>query len=159
MFEGQRKDEIIINVYKKHWIFILQKIIFLLIALICMFLVICYELHVIFFYSSLLLLAFATIYLILNLIPLYYTYYAVTNQRIHYVNHKSIFNRSILDIDYDDIDNITLSNAGILNTIFNTSTINISFSAGELIIHKVKNSERMYNDIQDLLAVKKGNNA
>lgn len=154
MFEGQRNGENIINVYHKHWIILLPKIFILLILFILYILTIKFNLNSFISLFVLILNLIYFLYLLKLLIPIKYTYYIITNQRIHYVNQKGLFKRAVMDIQYHEIKQIAIYNNDIIDNLLNLPIIEIELSNGKLIIKNVAHSEEMYNIVQEQLANK-----
>ena len=81
----------------------------------------------------------------------YFSIYIVTNQRIRQISQRGLFKRSVVDLGLDKIQSISYGVNGIRAGLMGYGTIVIQTAVGDLVISMVKNSEKIYNDLQNLI--------
>lgn len=81
----------------------------------------------------------------------YFSIYIVTNQRIRQISQRGLFKKSVVDLGLDKIQNISYGVNGIRAGLMGYGTIVIQTAVGDLVISMVKNSEKIYNDLQNLI--------
>ena len=81
----------------------------------------------------------------------YFSIYIVTNQRIRQISQRGLFKKSVVDLGLDKIQSISYGVSGIRAGLMGYGTIVIQTAVGDLIISMVKNSEKIYNDLQNLI--------
>lgn len=80
----------------------------------------------------------------------YFSYYLVTNERVRQVLQKGIFRKTVVDLGLDKIQSIKYDVPGIWAGLFGWGTVLIRTSVGNMTISRVKNPEKIYNELQDL---------
>lgn len=81
----------------------------------------------------------------------YFSIYIVTNQRIRQISQRGLFKKSVVDLGLDKIQSISYGVSGIRAGLMGYGTIVIQTAVGDLVISMVKNSEKIYNDLQNLI--------
>lgn len=81
----------------------------------------------------------------------YFSIYIVTNQRIRQISQRGLFKKSVVDLGLDKIQSISYGVSGICAGLMGYGTIVIQTAVGDLVISMVKNSEKIYNDLQNLI--------
>ena len=81
----------------------------------------------------------------------YFSIYIVTNQRIRQISQRGLFKKLVVDLGLDKIQSISYGVNGIRAGLMGYGTIVIQTAVGDLVISMVKNSERIYNDLQNLI--------
>lgn len=81
----------------------------------------------------------------------YFSVYIVTNQRIRQISQRGLFKKSVVDLGLDKIQSISYGVSGIRAGLMGYGTIVIQTAVGDLVISMVKNSEKIYNDLQNLI--------
>lgn len=81
----------------------------------------------------------------------YFSIYIVTNQRIRQISQRGLFKKSVVDLGLDKIQSISYGVNGIRAGLMGYGTIVIQTAVGDLVISMVKNSEKIYNDLQNLI--------
>ena len=81
----------------------------------------------------------------------YFSIYIVTNQRIRQISQRGLFKKSVVDLGLDKIQSISYGVSGIRARLMGYGTIVIQTAVGDLVISMVKNSEKIYNDLQNLI--------
>lgn len=80
-----------------------------------------------------------------------FSIYIVTNQRIRQISQRGLFKKSVVDLGLDKIQSISYGVSGIRAGLMGYGTIVIQTAVGDLVISMVKNSEKIYNDLQNLI--------
>lgn len=78
----------------------------------------------------------------------YYSIFIVTNQRIQQTSQTGIFGKSVIDLSLSKIQNISYNIPGFTGELFRFGTIVIQTYVGDLIIDRVEYPERTYNKLQ-----------
>ena len=81
----------------------------------------------------------------------YFSVYIVTNQRIRQISQRGLFKKSVVDLGLDKIQSISYGVSGIRAGLMGYGTIVIQTAVGDLVVSMVKNSEKIYNDLQNLI--------
>ena len=81
----------------------------------------------------------------------YFSIYIVTNQRIRQISQRGLFKKSVVDLGLDKIQSISYGVSGIRAGLMGYGTIVFQTAVGDLVISMVKNSEKIYNDLQNLI--------
>lgn len=81
----------------------------------------------------------------------YFSIYIVTNQRIRQISQRGLFKKSVVDLGLDKIQSISYGVSGIRAGLMGYGTIVIQTAVGDLVISMAKNSEKIYNDLQNLI--------
>ena len=81
----------------------------------------------------------------------HFSYYLVTNQRIRQVRQKGLFRKTVVDLGLDKIHSISYEVPGIMGGIFGYGTLLIQTQVGDMTISMVRQPEKTYNVLQDLV--------
>ena len=79
----------------------------------------------------------------------YFSVYIVTNERIRQVLQKGLFKKTVVDLSFNKIQEISF-HTGFMGGIFGYGTIIIQTGAGDVKISTVPDAEKVYNKLQDL---------
>lgn len=79
----------------------------------------------------------------------YYSIFIVTNQRIQQTSQTGIFGKSVIDLSLSKIQNISYNIPGFTGEILGFGTIVIQTYVGDLIVDRVHKPEEIYNKLQD----------
>ena len=79
----------------------------------------------------------------------YFTVYVVTNQRIRQITQKGFFGKDVIELQLSKIQNISYNIPGFSGEMFKFGTIVIQTVVGDLIIKNVEHPEKIYNKLQD----------
>jgi len=149
-FDGQRDDEIVLFVFRRHMI-AMRKGFYLLVVPLTITAIppLVWSDNLELF---LLPLAGFTIGLVLffyHFILWYFTVYIVTNQRIRQVTQKGFFGKDVVELRLSKVQNISYNIPGLSGEIFKYGTIVIQTFVGDLVIHNVEHPNKIYNKLQD----------
>lgn len=149
-FDGQRDDEQLLFVFRRH-ISAMRKGFYLLAGLFAISALPFfiwqnnYELlflTVVGFVVGLLLFLY-------HFILWYFTIYIVTDQRIRQVTQSGLFGKDVIELRLSKIQNISYNIPGFSGEIFKFGTIIIQTFVGDLVIKKVEHPDEIYNKLQD----------
>ena len=152
-FEGQRDDEELLFVFRRHMIAMRKGFYLFLIP---------------FALSSLPVFIWPTV-LEIYWIPLggfvlglllflyhflmwYYTIYIVTDQRLRQVTQHGFFGKDVVELSLSKIQNISYNVPGLSGELLGFGTIVIQTYVGDLTVNKVEHPEKIYNKLQDAVA-------
>ena len=149
-FDGQRSDEQLLFIFRRHIISMRKGFYLLLIPLVIT------AIPPLIWQSNLELFLLPvgglTIGLILfayHFILWYFTIYIVTDQRIRQVTQKGFFGKDVIELRLSKIQNISYNIPGFTGEIFQYGTIVIQTFVGDLVIHQVEHPDKTYNKLQD----------
>ena len=153
-FEGQREDEQLLFVFRKHIIamrkgFYLLFIPFALSAIPPLIWQTTMELFLLPIAGLLIgLLLFSY-----HFIMWYFTVYIVTDQRLRQVTQHGFFGKDVVELRLSKIQNISYNIPGFSGEMLGFGTIVVQTVVGDLIINKVDHPEDIYNKLQDAVAI------
>lgn len=149
-FEGQRPDEELLFVFRRHIIAMRKGFYMLLIPFAVS------ALPPLIWQDNLSLFLLPVIGLVIGLILFsyqfilwYFTVYIVTNQRLRQVTQKGLFGKNVVELRLSKIQNISYNIPGLSGELFKYGTIIIQTYVGDLVIHKVEHPSEVYNKLQD----------
>ena len=79
----------------------------------------------------------------------YFSFYLITNQRLRQVRQKSLFKKTVVDLDLENIQSASFGVPGLFGSMFNYGTILVQTSAGDLVLSMVSHPETVYNEIEN----------
>ena len=149
-FNGQRDDEEVLHVFRRHLIAMRKGFYCLLIPFAVS------AIPPLIWQSKLELFLLPIAGLIIGLILFsyhflmwFYTYYIVTDQRIRQVTQKGFFGTDIIELQLSKVQNISYNIPGFFGEVFHFGTIVIQTFVGDLVIRNVDHPEVTYNKLQD----------
>ena len=81
----------------------------------------------------------------------YYSIFIVTNQRIQQTSQSGIFGKSVIDLSLSKIQNISYNIPGFTGEIFGFGTIVLQTYVGDMVIDLVDHPGEIYNKIQKVI--------
>ena len=149
-FEGQRKGEELLFVFRRHMIAMRKGFYMLLIPFaISAIPPLIWQTQLELFLLPIGGLVLGGILFAYQYIMWYFTVYIVTNERIRQVTQKGFFGKDVVELNLSKIQNISYNVPGLSGEMFGFGTIVIQTIVGDLIIHKVEHPEQIYNKLQD----------
>lgn len=149
-FEGQRSGEEVLCVFRRHILTSFKGVLFFL------FMSVFGVLPMLIWKDNSQMLLIWVAFIIIGLLGMLYSYilwyfsfYLLTNERLRQVRQKGLFNRSVVDLDLDNIDSVSFGVAGIFGTIFNYGTILVQTEAGDLTLSTINKPEMVYNELEN----------
>ena len=152
IFDGQREGEEVQFVFRRHFLTAKSGVIFLiLMIMIGVGLTLLWPNNMMIFETFLALILVGVLGFLYSYMLWYFSIYIVTNQRIRQVSQRGLFKKSVVDLGLDKIQSISYGVSGIRAGLMGYGTIVIQTAVGDLVISMVKNSEKIYNDLQNLI--------
>ncbi len=151
-FEGQRDDEEVEMVFRRHIIALRKGFYMILIpfAIGSIPALLFPQLFWLFF-VSLGCLAFGIVLFFYYWLGWYYTYFIVTNQRLRQVSQSGLFGRGVVDLGLNKIQNISYSIPGFSGEVLGFGTIVIQTYVGDLVLDRISHPDKIYNKLQDAI--------
>ena len=81
----------------------------------------------------------------------HFSVFIMTNQRFIQVVQKSFFNRSVSDINLNQIQSMNYKIAGIEETLFSFGTIVLQTYIGEIELHDIHHPDKTLRTMQDIM--------
>lgn len=152
-FEGQRDDEQLLFVFRRHPIAMRKAYYLLLIPLVigCIPPLI-WQTNLVLFLLPIVGLVIGIMLFSYHFIMWYFTIYIVTDQRIRQITQKGFFGKDVVELRLSKIQNISYNIPGFSGEVLGFGTIVIQTIVGDLIIHKVGHPNETYNKLQDAVA-------
>lgn len=149
-FEGQRKGEKVVLVFRRH-LLVARKglMLFLLCLVIGIVPFFIWRGNANMVWVFLIFLLLGALCYGYSWMLWYFSVYLVTNERIRVIMQKGLFKKQVLDLGLERIDSIEYMVPGMMGGIFGYGTILIHMNAGDLTISNVKKPEMVYNKLQD----------
>ena len=152
IFDGQREGEEVQFVFRRHFLTAKSGLIFLiLMIMIGVGLTLLWPNNMMIFEVFLALILVGVLGFLYSYMLWYFSIYIVTNQRIRQISQRGLFKKSVVDLGLDKIQSISYGVSGIRAGLMGYGTIVIQTAVGDLVISMVKNSEKIYNDLQNLI--------
>lgn len=149
-FEGQRSDEEVLYVFRRHMLSSFKGFLFLVFMILigCVPFLLWRDNPVMVFVW----IAFGLVGLLgygYSKMLWYFSFYLITNQRLRQVRQKSLFKKTVVDLDLENIQSASFGVPGIFGSMFNYGTILVQTSAGDLVLSMVSHPETVYNEIEN----------
>jgi uncharacterized membrane protein YdbT with pleckstrin-like domain len=152
-FEGQRPNEKVLFIFRRHIIAMRKGFYLLLIPLVITSIPpLIWQSNLELFFLPLGGLILGIILFLYHYIMWYFTIYLVTNQRIRQVTQRGIFGKDVVELRLSKIQNISYTIPGFSGEVLGFGTIVIQTFVGDLIIRNVEHPEKTYNKLQDAAA-------
>lgn len=141
-FSAQKKDEVVLRVMRKHWLVLMPVIVIVssvyLLGFLAIFLLPNYLPALVegFLYNIYVMIVsltflFNTVYLFTEILIYYFNVGIITNEHLVEIEQARLFARTISELMLDNIQDVTASQSGILQTMFDYGNVNIQ-TAGKL---------------------------
>ena len=152
IFDGQREGEEVQFVFRRHFLTAKSGVIFLILMIMLgVGLTLLWPNNMMIFETFLALILVGVLGFLYSYMLWYFSIYIVTNQRIRQISQRGLFKKSVVDLGLDKIQSISYGVSGIRAGLMGYGTIVIQTAVGDLVISMVKNSEKIYNDLQNLI--------
>ncbi len=151
-FDGQRDDETVLFIFRRHIIAMRKGFYGLAIPFVIgsiPFLVVSDRLELLWLAGGGFVLGLLIFFY--HWIGWYYSVFIVTNQRIQQTSQKGLFGKSVIDLGLSKIQNISYNVPGFTGEVLGFGTIVIQTYVGDMIIDKAEHPDRIYNKLQDAL--------
>lgn len=167
-FESQEKDEQILYLLRRDWItnvpwiffgivIFLFPIIFNVLLNQSLFFLIPQK-YV--FEANILWYLMVTAFMLENYLLWFFNVYLVTDRRIMDIDFYGLFNKRVSEAPLENIEDITYSVSGVVQTVFNFGNIYIQTAAEqrEFEFHFIPNPQEVHDKLTDLVTEKRGKN-
>lgn len=152
-FEGQRPDEKVLFVFRRHIIAMRKGFYLLLIPFALSAVpVLIWQTNLELLISPLVGLTLGLILFSYHYMMWYFTVYIVTDQRIRQVTQRGFFGKDVVELRLSKIQNISYNIPGFSGEVFGFGTIVIQTFVGDLVIRHVEHPEKTYNKLQDAVS-------
>jgi uncharacterized membrane protein YdbT with pleckstrin-like domain len=149
-FDGQRPDEKLLFVFRRHIIAMRKGFYMLVIPLVITSVPpLIWQSNLELFLLPVAGFALGLILFAYQFILWYFTIYIVTDQRIRQVTQRGFFGKDVIELRLSKVQNISYNIPGFSGEIFKFGTIVIQTFVGDLVIHKVEHPDEIYNKLQD----------
>lgn len=149
-FSGQRDDEDVVLVFRRHPIVMTKGVLALILLSIIGFvpyIIVPDNQHLLFVAAGGVFLGLLVFFY--HWIGWYFSVYIVTNQRIRQSIQKGLFNKSVVDLGLNKIQSAFVEVKGLLSNVFKYGTIILHTQVGDMRISKVASAEAVYGKIQE----------
>ncbi len=151
-FEGQRKGEEVILVFRRHFLTSGRGILFFIVwAAIGVIPGLIWRDNPQMFWAWLVCAMIGAVGWLYSWVLWHFSYYLLTNERLRQVRQKGFFKRSVVDLDLTKIMSASYGVPGLFGSIFNYGTILIQTAAGDLILSKVSHPEEIHEELQSAI--------
>lgn len=79
----------------------------------------------------------------------HFSFYLLTTERLRQVRQKGMFNRSMVDLELENVQSVAFGVSGLFGTMLNYGTILVQTAAGDLKLSMVSHPEAIYNELQN----------
>lgn len=149
-FDGQRPDEEVLFIFRRHIIAMRKGFYCLLIPFALSAIpVLIWQSTIELLWSPVIGLTLGLILFFYHWMMWYFTVYIVTNQRIRQVTQLGFFGKDVVELRLSKIQNISYNIPGFVGEVFGFGTIVIQTFVGDLVIRYVEKAEKTYNKLQD----------
>ena len=149
-FEGQRDDEKLLFVFRRHIIAMRKGFYLLLIPLVITAIPpLIWQSNLELFWLPVGGFALGLILFLYHFVLWYFTIYIVTDQRIRQVTQRGFFGKDVIELHLSKIQNISYNIPGFTGEVFQFGTIVIQTFVGDLVIHQVEHPDKTFNKLQN----------
>jgi len=151
-FDGQRDDEKVLFVFRRHMIAMRKGFyILLIILLISSIPPLIWRYNLELFLLPVAGLLLGLLLFSYHFILWYFSIYIVTDQRIRQVTQRGFFGKDVIDLRLSKVQSISYNIPGFSGDIFHFGTIVIHTFVGDLVIHNVEHPVKIYNKLQNAI--------
>lgn len=80
-----------------------------------------------------------------------FSYFLVTNERIRQVVQRGLFNKSVIDINLNKVQNVSYNIPGLFGSIFGFGTLVLQTMVGNMVIRRAAHCEENYARLTDAI--------
>lgn len=149
-FEGQRADEEVLYVFRRHILTSIKGFFFLVFMAVAGFAPVLIwpdNQNMVFVWMGCVvlgLLGMGYSYLLW-----YFSFYIVTSQRLRQTRQKGLFKKTVVDLSLENVQSASFGVPGMFGAMFDYGTILIQTGAGDLVLSMVSHPETVYNEIEN----------
>ena len=143
-FDGQHEDEEILDVFRHHPVVMRKGLIGLLVLMMIGFLpVTIWPTNLNLLWLVLIGLILGLLFMFYEWIGWYYSIFIITDQRFLQITQKGFFNKSVVDLGLNKIQNVNYQIAGMQQTMLAFGTIIIQTFMGDLVLDNIHHPEEI----------------
>lgn len=151
-FDGQRDDEEVVYVFRRHVIAMRKGFYLLLVPFaLCSIPSLIWPGSIELLLVSLAGFAVGLLLFFYQWVLWYFTVFILTNQRLRQTKQQGFFGKNVIDLGVSKIQNISYNVPGFTGEIFNFGTIVVQTYVGDLVLDKIHNPDQVYNKLQDVI--------
>lgn len=80
-----------------------------------------------------------------------FSYFLVTNERIRQVVQRGLFNKSVIDINLNKVQNVSYNIPGLFGSMFGFGTLVLQTMVGNMVIRRAAHCEENYARLTDAI--------
>ncbi len=146
IFDGQHEDEEVLMVFHRHPVVMRKGLIAMLVGLLFgMIPSLIWPTNLVYLWFAPLGLLLGGFFLFYSWIGWYYSVFIVSDQRLIQITQTGLFNRSVVDIGLDKIQNINYQINGFQETVLGFGTILVQTFVGDLVMDNIHHPQ----DVQE----------
>lgn len=150
-FDGQREDEEVVLVFRRHIIALRKGFYSILIPFLLASLpTLIAPGELIYLWIALGGLGLGLILFFYHWIGWYFTVFILTNERLRQSTQRGFFGKSVIDLPVSKIQNISYTIPGFSGEVFGFGTIVIQTYVGDLVLDLIHSPNKVYNKLQDV---------
>ncbi len=143
-FDGQHADEEVLMTFHKHPLVMRKGLILVLICLLIgMIPSLIWPTRLEFLWFVLLGLLVGLVFMFWSWIDWHFTYIIMTDQRLISITQKGLWDKTVVDVGLDKIQNINYQISGFQETVLGYGTVLVQTFVGDLVIDFVHHPDRM----------------
>lgn len=151
-FEGQQENEQVIFTFRRHPIAMRKGFYALLIPFLIVSLpVLIWPENIDYLWVALGGLGIGMLLFFYHWIGWYFSVFIVTNLRLKQITQKGLFNRSVIDLGINKIQNISYNVPGFTASMLGYGTIVVQTYVGDLILDKLHHPSKIYNSLSEVV--------
>lgn len=153
-FEGQRDDETVQFIFRRHIIAMRKGFYGLVLPFIIgslPYLIVPTRLELL--WGALAGMVIGLLIFAYHWVGWYYSIFIVTDQRIQQTSQSGLFGKTVIDLSLNKVQNISYNVPGFSGEILGYGTIVIQTYVGDMIIDKAEHPDKIYNQLQNILHV------
>lgn len=151
-FDGQREDEEVVYVFRRHVIAMRKGFYLLLVPFaLCSIPSLIWPGSIELLLVSLAGFAVGLILFFYQWVLWYFTVFILTNQRLRQTKQQGFFGKNVIDLGVSKIQNISYNVPGFTGEIFKFGTIVVQTYVGDLVLDKIHHPDQVYNQLQDVI--------
>lgn len=152
-FDGQREDEEVVLVFRRHIIALRKGFYSILIPFVLASIpTLINPGELLYLWIALGGLGFGLLLFAYHWVGWYFTIFILTNQRLRQSTQKGLFGKSVIDLPVSKIQNISYTIPGFSGELFGFGTIIVQTYVGDLILDLIHRPNHVYNKLQDVTA-------
>ena len=152
IFDGQHEDEEVLMVFHRHPVVMRKGLLALLIIMVFgMIPSLIWPTNLNMLWFALLGLGIGSIFMFFSWISWHYSIFIVTDQRLIQITQKGLFNRSVVDIGLDKIQNINYQINGFQETVLGFGTILVQTFVGDLVMDYIHHPQAVQEKIVKII--------